>query len=91
MTELLSHLDRPELFIGCAFAAIPAYIAVGSIFYDSWEGFLDSLRLFFQPSWLSFLRGEWAEDNWELLKLFFFLVVCAALATAAYKAAKLYL
>jgi hypothetical protein len=90
MTELLSFLDRPTLFIVCAFAAIPAYIAAGSVFYDNWEDFLESLRLFYQPSWLSLLRGEWGEDNWATFKLFFYLAVCAALATAAYKVAKLF-
>ncbi|BBP01088.1 hypothetical protein SFSGTM_17960 [Sulfuriferula nivalis] len=90
MTALFSLLDRPNLFFVCLFVASPAYIAVGSVFYDSWEDFLDTLRLFFQPSWLSLLRGEWSEDNWATLKLFFYLVVCLALATALYKAVKLF-
>ena len=86
MTERLSHFDRPELFIACALAAILGYSASGSVFYNGWEDFLDCLRLFFQPSWLSFLRDEWADHNWELLKLILFVVVCAALVAAAYKA-----
>ena len=85
MTELLSFFDRPDLFVICMLVAIPAYIAIGSVFYDSWEDFLDSLRLFFQPSWLSFLRGEWGEDNWVTFKLFFYLILCVAFATAIYK------
>ena len=88
MNSLLSFLDRPQLFIICAVAAIPAYIVVGSVFYDSWDDFLDGLRLWFQPGWLSALRGEWSEDNWETLKLLFYLLVCASMATTAYKVAQ---
>lgn len=88
MTDLLSFLVRPKLFITCAVAAIPAYIAVGSVFYDSWEDFLDCLRLWFQPGWLSALRGEWSEDNWQTLKLLLYLLMCVAIATTAYKVAQ---
>jgi hypothetical protein len=88
MNDLLSFLDRPKLFVVCAVAAIPAYIAAGSVFYDSWEDFLDSLRLWFQPWWLSALRGEWSDDYWQSLKLLFYLFMCIALATTAYKVAQ---
>lgn len=90
MIELLSFFDRPNLFIVGAIVAVPAYIAVGSVFYNGWDDFLDNLRLFFQPSWLSFLRGEWGEDNWATLKLVFYFVLCGAVATAVYKGLKLF-
>lgn len=90
MNDLLSFLARPKLFVVCAVGAIPAYIALGSVFYDSWEDFLDSFRLWFQPWWLSALRGEWRDDTWETLKLLVYLLMCVGMATTAYKVAQHY-
>lgn len=88
MAALLSFIERPALFITCASLALPAYWALGRFFYDTWSDFLDALRLWFQPSWLSALRGEWHEDNWETLKLLIYLLLCVLMATVAYKGAK---
>lgn len=88
MNHLLSLLDRPTLFIGSAIIAIPIYIGIGRLFFDSWDDFLDSLRLLYQPQWLSALRGEWHEDNWVSLKLLLYLIFCLACATTVYKVAK---
>jgi hypothetical protein len=77
------------LFFGVSVVSIPLYIGIGQLFYDNWDDFLDSLRLLYQPQWLSVLRGEWQEDNWASLKFLLFLICCLAAATSIYKIAKL--
>lgn len=89
MTNLLSFVDRPMLFVGSALIAIPLYIGVARIFFDGWSDFLESLRFIYQPQWLSALRGEFYEDGWASLKFLVFLISSVAVATTVYKLAKL--
>jgi hypothetical protein len=88
MTDLYTLVDRPMLFVGAATVSFPIYICIGTVLFDSWEHFLDSLRLWYQPGWLSALRGEWNEDNWESMRLLLYFACCAAAATSVYKLAK---
>lgn len=89
MINPLAFVDKPMLFLGASFAAIPLYIGIAQIFFDGWDDFLDSLRYIYQPQWLSLLRGEWYEDQWASIKFLFYLLVCIAMATTVYKIAKL--
>lgn len=91
MTNFLSFVDRPMLFIGSAIVAIPLYFGIAQIFFDGWDDFLESLRYIYQPAWLSALRGEFYDDQWASVKFLVYLVVCVATATMVYKIAKLFL
>ncbi|MBS1209976.1 MAG: uncharacterized protein H6R19_2374 [Proteobacteria bacterium] len=89
MSDILSFLERPQLFTACAIGGIPVYWMLGSIFYNDMDDFLDALRLFFQPDWLSALRGEWGDDQWQSLKLTIFIAICIGAAALIYKGARL--
>jgi hypothetical protein len=85
MWEILSELDNPPLFIKSLMWAIPLYLYGAKLFFGDFSGLLDSLRFFYQPSWLSMLRGEWHDDNWASLKFFLYLAYCLACAGTVYK------
>ena len=59
-----------------AVVSIPLYWVIGRFVFDDWQDFLDHLRLWYQPIWLSALRGEFHEDLWAQVKLFMFLGLC---------------
>jgi hypothetical protein len=88
MNILSYFLDKPSLFIGSTIVSIPLYIGLGQVFFDNWDDFLDSLRLLYQPRWLSLLQGESNEASWDSLKFLFYLILCTAAATTVYKIAK---
>lgn len=88
MSSFLSFIDRPMLFIGSAFAAIPLYFGLAYVLFDDWRDFLESLRFIYQPAWLSALRGEFYDDQWGSVKFLVFLVGCLCSATMIYKIAK---
>ena len=44
-------------------------VATARRVFDGWDGFLEASRYWFQPGWLSFLRGEFMEDQWAQFKL----------------------
>lgn len=81
-------IARPVLFALSALCGLPVYWQLGTLFYNDADDFLNALRLFFQPDWLSFLRGEWADDHWETLKLLFFVGLCAGVSAVIYKGAQ---
>ena len=58
--------------------SIPLYCDMGYTVFDSWDDFLNSLRYWFQPDWLSLLRGEFADDFFATLKMIIFLIFCVA-------------
>ncbi len=41
-----------------------------SLFFDDWDDFMECLRYYFTPDFISWLRGEGPEDAWAELKLF---------------------
>ena len=85
IAEFLSHFDHPDLLIKILLLAIPLYVWIGTWFFDGFEDFLDSLRLLFQPSWLSAFRGEAQDDMWSELRFLFYVLMCAAFVTGMYK------
>lgn len=52
--------------------------------FEGWSGFLEALRYWFQPGWLSFLRSEWVEDQCAQFKLMGW-VVCSVVVTLLLK------
>ena len=60
-----------------AFVSLPVYWFIGRFLFDDWQDFLDHLRLWFQPFWLSALRGEFNEDMWAQVKILVYLLICS--------------
>jgi hypothetical protein len=56
---------------------LPLYYVFWKMFFGSWDNFLESLRYWFQPDWLSVLRGEYTDDFYASLKMLIFLLLCA--------------
>ncbi|MGJ8637887.1 MAG: hypothetical protein ACSHYA_00715 [Opitutaceae bacterium] len=53
-------------------------------FFECRDDFFDAIRHWFTPDIISLFRGEWAEDQWNELKLFFWLGLSAFAAYIAY-------
>jgi len=65
-----------HILVIVAVVSLPVYWLLGRLFFDDWRDFLDHLRLWYQPFWLSALRGEFNEDMWAQVKLLLFLGIC---------------
>ncbi len=76
--EFLTIFDHPEIWVPVAVVSLPVYWFIGRFFFDNWQDFLDHLRLWFQPFWLSALRGEFNEDTWAQVKIVIYLLICSA-------------
>lgn len=70
-----------------AWAAIGVGVFIAVLFFKlifgDFDGFIECARFWFQPDFISFLRGEWTEDKWGELKLFVWIglsVGCGILA-----------
>lgn len=59
----------PRLWIPAAVVGLVFAIVTGRKVFDGWGGFLESLRFWFQPGWLSAMRGEFWEDVGAEFKL----------------------
>jgi hypothetical protein len=68
--------EHPHILIIVAVISLPLYWFIGRFFFNDWQDFLDHLRLWYQPIWLSAFRGEFSEDMWAQAKLFVFLGLC---------------
>lgn len=56
----------------------PMYYVFWKAIFGSRQEFLDALRFWFQPNWLSLLRAEFNKDMYMSFKLGFFLFLCSA-------------
>ena len=50
-------------------AAVAVAAALYRLFFKDFSDFVECLRYYFQPNFISWLRGEWQEDWWASLKL----------------------
>jgi hypothetical protein len=60
---------NPRLWWVAGVTGLCCCIVTARRVFDGWGGFLEALRYWFQPGWLSLLRGEWVEDQWAQFKL----------------------
>lgn len=58
-------------------ANLPTYWLLGWVVFREWEEFWECVRFWLTPDWLSGFRGEYFEDMWAEMRLFFWLVLCA--------------
>lgn len=75
----------PKTIITLSIVNIPLYFYMGKLFFSDWQGFLETLRFFYQPIWLSALRGEGYEDFGQSLKLLWFLLSSLCLIQLQFK------
>lgn len=52
-------------------------LGIGWVMFDSWDDFWEAVKFWLTPDIVSIFRGEWVEDRWAELKLFYFLALCA--------------
>lgn len=72
-------MDHPVLIIVAVVVNPPLFFVVGWAIFKDWEDVWESIKYWVMPDWLSMLRGEYFEDLWSELKLFYFAAVCGAL------------
>jgi hypothetical protein len=70
--------DHWNILATVGILSLPVYWLLGRFFFDDWQDFLDHLRLWYQPFWLSVLRGEFNADMWAEIKLLIYFLACAA-------------
>jgi hypothetical protein len=59
-------------------------IALFRLFFKDAADFIDCLRLYFQPSFISLLRGEWRDDWWASMKLGVWITIALAMGVATH-------
>ena len=75
-----------------AIVNIPLYLLLGKWIFKDWRGFAECLRFWLTPNIISLFRGEYAQDWWSEMKLFFYLLCCGVCVAAEYALiAKLFL
>jgi hypothetical protein len=70
-----------KTFVVC----LPLYYIVWKFIFGSWDEFLDALRFWFTPGWLSLLRGEFGSDLFAAIKLIFFAILCVGSTMLIYE------
>ena len=73
----------PRLWIPAAVVGLVFAIVTGRKFFGGWSGFLESLRFWFQPGWLSAMRGEFWEDVGSEFKLILWFAAGMAVSLVA--------
>ena len=61
-----------------AFAAlcVPTVVALGWLFFRSWETFFDAVLFALTPDIISLFRGRLARDWWAEFKIGYYLIAC---------------
>jgi hypothetical protein len=69
-------------------AAIGVGVFIAALFFKlifgDFQGFVECIRYWFQPDFVSFVRGEWMEDKWGSLKLFVWIALSVGCGILAY-------
>lgn len=65
---------------------VGTFVLFGSFrfFFQCREDFFDAIRHSFTPDIISMFRGEWAQDQWNELKLFFWIGIAGFAAYGAF-------
>ena len=66
-------------------ANLPLYWFLGKILFKDWQGLIGCLKYWLRPDIISWFRGEWSEDFWAEMRLFFYIIGCVACVFAEYK------
>lgn len=60
-----------------AVANLPTYFLLGWVVFREWDEFLECLRFWVTPDIISMFQGEYWDDRWAEMKLFFWAALCA--------------
>jgi len=64
---------------------IPVYLGLGFLFFDDFDGFFECIKFWFTPDWISLFRGEYFDDRWAEMKLFWFAGICLFVLYGEYR------
>jgi len=79
----MDELKREYLII--FLYSLPVSLLVGKLFFGSMSDFLHCLRLALTPNVISFLRGDWKEDEWATMKVYLYFTLCLGAMYSAHK------
>jgi hypothetical protein len=77
MEETKMVLDQTGFFILLA-ANIPLYFILGWWLFRTWSGFWECLRFWITPDIVSMVKGEFSDDFWAEMKIFWWIILCGA-------------
>ena len=60
---------------------IPVYFGLGWVWFRDWNEFVECIRFWLTPDIVSAFHGEWADDWWAEMKLWFWFFSCVACVT----------
>jgi hypothetical protein len=63
---------------------VPLYVLIGRVLFEDWSGFWESIKFWLTPNFISFFRGEYWDDVWSELKLWYFVVLCVIAVVVEY-------
>ncbi len=63
---------------------IPLYLGVGKVIFGGWEEFLEALKFWIKPDWLSWFQGEGWEDWVAEMKLAILVILCGVAVWGEY-------
>lgn len=63
----------------------PVFVLVGYGFYGSWDNYWSAVKFWIIPDVISLFRGEYVDDIWAELGLFFFVAICVGIIIFEYK------
>jgi hypothetical protein len=78
-----ANTERRRVVLSIGVGVLAAAIMFRMIF-TSFQDFLECVRFYLQPDWISAFRGELVEDKWGTLKLFVWVTLSATAAIAYY-------
>ena len=67
-------------WIAFSVLCIPSIVALGWLFFRTWEGFFDALLYVLTPDIISLFRGRFARDWWAEFKFGYYVIACLVLA-----------
>jgi len=66
-------------------ANLPLYWFLGKILFKDWNGVLECFRYALTPNIISWFRGEYTEDWWAGMRIYFYVIGCVACVLVEYK------
>ena len=72
-------------FLLAAILAVPVYFEIGKMIFDDWDDFLDCLKVWYLPIWLSVWRGEVENIHIKFLSVALFMLLSLLATSAVYK------
>jgi len=75
--------DRHRLIVAVC-VGFAAALLLFRAFFSGFSDFVDCLRFYFQPDWISAFRDEWVEDKWSTMKLFVWVCLSACAGMSFY-------